>query len=376
MAWRERTLAGLALATVFVLATTVGPTAHTEVNDLYVYSVIAHLLDGGLVPYRDFGFEYPPLALPAIWLPNELGGDPATWLAVEALAAALACQACLAALAGRAAAWWWVLMPVAAGAQARTHFDLVAVAVMLAGLLALARGRAALGGAVLGIGGLVKLFPLLLAPLGRPARRTVAVAACVVVAGSLPFVVLGGYGDLVRFHLDRPVQIESTPAVVTFLAGGDVEVTGAPVRPDPYKSNGVRGGVSGVAEGACLVLLAAALAAAIALAGRDLLLAATLATVAFVAFGKVLSPQYMLWLAPFAALAAARRQWAVAVPLAAAIALTQAWFPVHYFDVVYRRGAAPALVALRDALLILAVATTARALARSPSPRGRPARSG
>jgi hypothetical protein len=361
------------------------------VNDLYVYSVFNGLLDRGLVPYRDFTYEYPPLSLVPIHLPHLIGGAYATWLGVEMLLAALVLQGLVGALGGRRAAWAFAIAPLLIGAQIRTHFDVVPAAMVLGALVLLVRGRPTGGMALLGIGGLTKLFPLLLVPIaaawlvgrgqGRAAVRGVAVCAAVVVVGLLPFALsgTGGLRDMVRFHLDRPVQIESTPATVVFMLGDPV-ITGTNLTPDRYKSNGVEDPVAAPAEAVCMLLMLGVLVLAIAAAARrpdaeGLLLPALAGVLAFVALGKVLSPQYMIWLAPFAAVAWGRGQRGVAVALALAIALTQTWFPAGYFDLINRDGRAVAEVAARNVILLVVLGSTAAGLARWLRPAAAPVRS-
>ena len=60
--------AALALLAVFAVATTTGPFSDVTVNDLYVYRRYATCSHDGRLPYRDFGFEYPPLAVILLWL--------------------------------------------------------------------------------------------------------------------------------------------------------------------------------------------------------------------------------------------------------------------------------------------------------------------
>ncbi|HEX6388738.1 MAG TPA: glycosyltransferase family 87 protein [Solirubrobacteraceae bacterium] len=356
-----------------------------EINDLYVYSVFNDLLGDDKVPYRDFGFEYPPLALVPIALPDLLGGSYETWFAIAMLVCALACQELLRALAGPLAAWAWVAMPLALGAQVRTHFDLAAIALVLGALLAYARERPRAAFVLLGVGTLVKLFPLVLAPVaaswlwgrgrGTAARDGLLLCAGVVVAGFLPFVVLGGVDDMFRFHLERPVQIESLAASALFALGGSY-VTGAPVRPDAFKSNGLDGGHADLVLALSTVALVAVLVLAIVVAARatserHLIRCALLALLAFVTFGKVLSPQYMIWLAPFAVLALTAGDRAVAGLLVAAIVLTQVWFPSRYFDLVGEDGNIVALVAVRNLLLLAALVAVASRATRSRRPAAR-----
>jgi hypothetical protein len=379
-----------ALVAVWLVATNRGPFSADQVNDLYVYSVDKALLAGGQVPFRDFPFEYPPGAL----LPIRLAGGDATAMSLLMLGCAIAAQLCAWALGARRAGWAMVSLPLLAGALVRSHIDLLPAALTLAGLVAILRNRPALGFALLGAATMTKLWPVAVAAValawlwGRRDRRAAARGAAafvvVVLALGVPFAVLGGFPSaMVRFHLDRPVQIESTPATILELVGG-THVTGAPVTNDPYKSNGLAGGPAGAVLALCTLALVAAAAGIVVLVARRpsadaLLLGALGVVLALVAFGKVLSPQYVCWLLPLAAVAWGRAGRAAAAPAAltaAAALVTQAWFPRHYFDVVFQHGWAVVAVGVRNALLLLALAATARALARSPARAGAPRRSG
>jgi hypothetical protein len=386
-------LPAAALAALWAVATTVGPFSDTTVNDLFVYRTYAELLAAGQLPYVDFGFEYPPLAALPIWLAGLPGRDEATYaVSFGALmaACALAGQQLAARLAGerRAAlvvAWLLALQPVVIGASVRTHFDPLPVALALGGLLALARGRSQAGFVLLGLGTMTKLFPGLLAVVAvvwlaargerSAALRGAATFAAVIVLVSLPLAG-SGYVESFRFHLDRPVQIESTPATVLFALGGS-EVTGTNLRPDRFKSNGLDGGHADLVEALFAVALLVALAGVVALAtrGRDarhLVLCGFAALLAFVALGKVLSPQYVIWLAPFAALAWVWGRRAVAALTAAAIVLTHVEFPSRYFDLINEDSEVVLIVAARNVVLLAALVLLAASLLRGRRAPARP----
>ncbi len=393
---RSRVAPAVALAAVWLVATTVGPTAIDTPSDLPVYRSYAEALRVGLLPYRDFALEYPPLALVPIGLGGALGVGEATYAAVFGglmLVAALVVQREAALLGGPRAAWLMVALPVALGALVRTRFDLVPTALAVAGiatLLVRARPRAAF--ALLAVGAATKLWPVVPAAvalawlLGRGERRValggLAAFAAVLAAVWLPFAALSpaGFAEQFDFHLERPVQIESAPATVLWVLGGS-EVTGAPVRPDRFRSNGLAGGPADVVAAGFAGLQLLALAAAIALAarggGRDRLLLACLAGVlAFVALGKVLSPQFLIWVAPFAAVSAARLPALLAL---AAVPLTQVEFPARYFDLVEGDAAVVAIVGVRNGLLLAALSLALARLAapvRSRPPGAAAARSG
>ena len=376
-------LAGVALLALYGVATTVGPFSDITVNDLYVYGVYADLLHDGQLPYVDFGFEYPPLAAIALWLAGVPGLDDPTYAVSFAVLMGIclvAAQQLAARLAGRGrtrltVAWLFVATPLLIGASLRTHFDALPIAIALAGLLALSNDRDDLGFALLGVGTMTKLFPGLLAVIAllwlagrgewRAALRGGAIFAAVVVAISLPLSG-AGYVDSFEFHLERPVQIESSAASVLFALGGS-EVTGTNLRPDRFKSNGLDGGHADTVERVSQFLLIVALASIVWLAARQpgarhLVLCGFAALLAFVTLGKVFSPQYVIWLAPFAALAWVWGLRAVALLTAAAIVLTHVEFPSRYFDLINEQTDVVAIVAARNALLLVALLVLTRSL--------------
>ncbi|HWI70381.1 MAG TPA: hypothetical protein VNT55_00385 [Baekduia sp.] len=373
------------------MSTKHGPFSDASVGDLYVYGVYQDFLQHGLVPFRDFDFEYPPGALIPIWI----AGDDGDLLSVLMLGCALVCQRAAWAVGGAVAGWLMVLIAPVAGALVRTHFDLLPAALAMVGLALIVtrprRGAVELGMVVLALGTMTKLWPAALAAVaccwlyGRGERplavRAGAVFAVVVLAAGIPFAALGGFPEtMVRFHLDRPVQIESTAATVLEITGGS-HVTGDPIVHDRFKSNGLDGGAAdAVALLSSLVALAVGLAVLWLAARRptiDALVVAALAiTLAFVVFSKVLSPQYMVWLLPLAAAAAGRGARLGPALVALGSLATQLWFPARYFDVVYQHTWAVVAVGVRNALLLLALAATVRALARSPRPAAAAPRTG
>jgi hypothetical protein len=87
--------------------------------------------------------------------------------------------------------------------------------------------------------------------------------------------------------------------------------------------------------------------------------------VAFVALGKVLSPQFLAWLIPVVPLA--RRMWATFL-LTLALVLTQLWFPYRYWDLAREFDPlASWLVLARDLALVALLVVLVRGRGREPS---------
>jgi Glycosyltransferase family 87 len=353
----------------------VAPWNDERVNDLFVYRTFAEPVLAGELPYRDAAFEYPPLAAPAIAVPGLAGtGEEvfrwafALWALGAAIAVVLLCGALAKGTGGdaRRAMLAAALMPVLLGALVRTHFDLFPVALLLAGLLLLIRDRPRAGLAVLGLGAMTKAFPLVAVPVAlawlvaRGERRAawqgaLACAAVIgVVAGAALAASPGGAFDAVRYHLDRPVQVESSPALV--LLGLDAVGAGEATSVASHRSDGLLHPASDAVASLFVTALVALVALLAAAAGRrpeprQLVLAALAACTAFALLGKVLSPQFLIWVVPLGALAFAWRMHALAAAVALAALLTHIEFPARYFDVVARETPAIALVAARNLAL-------------------------
>ena len=384
---RRDALAALGLLVLgWAMTLWVAPWSDERVNDLFVYRIFAEPVLAGGLPYRDVFFEYPPLAAPAIALPGLAGTGEETfrlafaaWMLVLAGAVVLLCGALAAVTGGdrRRALFAAALAPLACGALLRTHFDLVPVVLVLAALWLVCADRPRAGLALLGIGALVKGFPLVAVPvvlawlLGRDRRREAVQGAlmclAVLVAGAgmaLAFAPDGAL-DAVRYHLERPVQLESPAAMA--LLGLDAIGTGEAVSVSSHRSDGLLHPLDGAVSALVALALVAVLALLAGLAARHgdrrrLVLASLAAVTAFAALGKVLSPQFVIWVLPLGALAFAWRLHALALAVLAAAVLTQVEFPAHYLDVVAREPLAIALVALRDLVLLAVLALSIRAL--------------
>ena len=369
-----------------------------EIVDIPVYETYGNAIERGSIPYRDFRLEYPPGALPVFALPaltSADGNQEAFRAAFERLMAAFGVVAILLAgllLAGLqatrirvvAALGAAALLPLLLGNVILTRFDLWPTALTLAALTALVWRRDRLGFGLLGVAVAAKLYPVVLVPLAlsyvwrRRGRREAIVClgilAGVVALAFLPFLALAPDGVAYSFgrQLGRPLQIESLGSSF-FLAAHHLFGLEIEMRSGHGSQN-----LDGLGPAVAGVLLSIAQLAVLAwiwlrrpATAEELVRWSAAALVAFVTFGKVLSPQFLIWLVPLVPLVAGRRGLLASALLALALALTQLWFPYRYWDLALDfDGPASGLVLARDlvlvAMLVVLVRDSRRAPARSP----------
>jgi hypothetical protein len=192
-----------------------------------------------------------------------------------------------------------------------------------------------------------------------------AVLALVVV----PFLVIdaGGFVDSVQTQLERPLQIESLGSSL-LIAAHQLGLYEATVSTGSGSQN-LSGDLPDLAAKIQTALQFTAVAAAWAIfalrgAGRASFLAAAAASVVgFIAFAKVLSPQFLIWLIPLVPLVLGRIGVYASTLLAAALVTTQLWFPSRYWDMVALENATW-LVLVRNVLLVLLFAVLLAAIRR------------
>lgn len=203
-----------------------------------VFLVYAQRFSDGLLPYRNFPVEYPPLGMLFIILPGLIHAGPLTaWgygtsfalemLALDALTLLLVvCMAKRLIPADRTGLYSGLLYTsfVAASGAIAQKFDLVAGTFCVVAVVALIRRRDGLAWVMLVLAMLTKGFPLALVPVfvlyrlmeGRAGYRGLyaglgaALAASVALAG--PVVLVAGVQPLIHavvYHVDRGVEIES-----------------------------------------------------------------------------------------------------------------------------------------------------------------------
>lgn len=347
---------------------------HTLYGDIGHYKIWADgLVHWTRVPYRDFGWEYPPGAALVIGPPGLVMAAYSGIFVALMIAADLAVLETLRRLALRLGSdcglWLWLGGVLLLGPVAYTRYDTVASLLAVLTLAGVAAGAPVLAGLALGGGIVVKLWPallLLVVPFARERRRLLLSTGAVLAVSVLAVLAIGGAkhgAETFTRHTKRGLQVESiaaTPVVIAERAGADVSI-------DLHESSG-SWDLTGTGVAAALKATSALSALALLAIGALFLrvrrrpetwpdLPAT-ALLLLTVSDKVLSPQYQLWLLGLLAAALCRRGSPLALPgllVVISCALTQVVYPVYYRDLVHGHGlVVVTALAVRNALLVAA----------------------
>lgn len=328
--------------------------------DVRLYGTWSILLADRQFPVGDAYWQYPPGAAVLFIASRLIAPTPVIgFIALALLADAILLT--LLVLAGRrrgtdlTAAWTWVIGGLLVGPLLVSRFDVFPG--LFAAAAVLAAARPGLAGTLAGIGGMLKVWPLL--ALGAIRRR--GLLAAVVGAAAAMLVVLAVMtwwaGDGISFlreQRDRGLQIESV-AALPYLLGGDPQTVlrfgafeiGVPSAPTVGLAVTVLGLLVIAAFG--LLRLLGRLEAT---PGGDVTLALVLVSVAT---SRVFSPQYDAWIVAVGAAALAdprSRMRPIIGWLLAMCGLTQVIFPWAYGSLIEASPYAVGLQALRLAILL------------------------
>ena len=351
-----------------------------DVSDIPLYQAYADQVANGLTPYLDFDVEYPPLALPLFRLPGagltleefmrrfsvEMG---AVTLLAGALVALAACAIWPCGRRAYVAGALYALGVALTGAIIVNRYD-VAIAFLgvAAFLLCLVRGWYAAAAITLGLGFALKITPAALLPLvlllaGKPRRWVWPVVGFsgAALAGFMPYLFIAprGIWYVFQYHIERPLQIESvlgTPMLLGQALGADWVQVGHSHGSHQLVAAGadIAADLSGVLTFGALVIVYVVLLgrrAQLRAAPEQLPLAVLALLLALMTFGKVLSPQYFIWILPVLALVAVRDPL-LGLLGGLVLLLTQIEFPALYWNLVDLQPPVLGLVATRNLLLL------------------------
>jgi hypothetical protein len=348
------------------------------IGDVELYrSWAQRFWESGALPGRDYAWEYPPGAFPVLISPITTS-RPANGMmfATEMLLLDGLLMLFAVRLAARTGKWHgavlWLALPALMGPFVYARFDLASVALCAIGAALVAR-RPAIGGALIGIATLVKLWPALIAAALLCAKRSPRLAAGFVgalgagVAASFALGFGGSLGTALSTQDRRGVQVEAVAALPSLWAralGSHVSLVFR------QRATDVDARAAEHLAAVLFVLTALGLAALLLHAvrqqglsiGQSLDLASAALVIALLG-DKVLSPQYILWLGGLVTVSLCyggqlRRSL---VGLCCGIALlTHLVFPLMYEGLLDGDVLPVLLLTLRDSLLVLTLAVLLR----------------
>ncbi len=352
---------------------------HLVASDIRAYANWwVNSLSRGAFPFQDTGWQYPPgAAVPVVAVGLVADTDLVYYLyafAVLVLGADLVAHVLLLRRPVVDGAWYWALVPPLLGTLWFTRIDVIVTVFAVAALLLCRRPLAA--GLLLGAGALVKAWPLFLLCAFRRGRSALHVGLVVaaVVLHVLTWVSLAVPGTLsfLAHQRDRGLEVEAvaaTPFVLQRLSGGG---------PDLILRYGSWELVGPFVDIALLACLLATLAGASLLgvwwwrSSRHVAVpcdAALSIVLVVMVTSKVLSPQYFIWTVGLAAVCLAHSgttQRPVALLIAVCCGLTQLEFPLLWNGIHERDALAAGVLALRNALLLIAAVWSAARLIAAP----------
>jgi Glycosyltransferase family 87 len=336
-----------------------------------------------LVPYRDFLVEYPPgfflVALPPALLSRDAHAYAVAFgaLMLVLLAGAVILCTRIAQHAGigvpaATLGLWALASAVALGTVVTQRYDAAVAALLCAMCWATLARRPAVLGIAAGAAVAIKIVPALAAVMCgayllrerriRDVRIAAALAVLTVVAICAPSIAGASSGlvDFVRYHRERPLEIESTAAAVLGLWHAIDPAAVAVTR--SYGSSNLVGRFAGAGLTASAVAGVAGLGWVYVAAWRSFdvsrtvpgrsraLVCWTLVLLTIViATSKVASPQYLVWLLPLGTLATlANRRWSAMTLLLISLLIAQIVYAVVLSDVEALRPWALALVLARN----------------------------
>lgn len=365
------------------------PYAQTPQHTLYLYYNYARQLLEGNIPYRDFPLEYPPLSLLAFVLPNlvKLGRslryenyvwlfvlENAMWSIVTTLVLVRVASFLQPKRSVTQVLIVYVVLVAIASPILADRYDLFPALLTLLSLMCILEKSSTWAGIWLGLGIVAKLYPAVLLPIfsvyyliNREYRNLLHFLLGMigsVVITLLPFA-LFAKGHLLTFlsyHKARGLQIETLPAGIISL-GHVLGLTqakwtfryGAFEIVSPFNDL--------ILQWLPLVFILTTLGVIVScftrfryeratygeITGESIVIYALIALLAFIVTSKVFSPQYIIWLLPFAPLLSLRQ---VSV-LAAIFAMTIAIYPFWYDALIQFKPNLVVLLNLRNLLALV-----------------------
>lgn len=287
------------------------------------------LMSEGKVPYKDFIFEYPPLAIPFIALPGLLcfGGEDlyGVFFTILSTACMVLCYIYLVKIGrniGLSNKVITLMLVICTFLLTRCFFrlEMIMMLFVIIGFYFYSEKRYALAFSMMALGTMFKLVPAIFAVamalpfLLRKEWMDLAkyIGLCVVICAviTIPFLIIdsGSAFDYLTYHKARGLQLESVAGSIVLFFNIFTPIAGSEFA---YGSTNLTGQIPDAIAGVIMYVMAGVLMTFIVLAAYDhkeelrsddnlrvVLLIGIISMMIFIAFNKVFSAQYMLWVVP------------------------------------------------------------------------------
>jgi len=366
---------------------------YSSVGLFFDYS--SHLFSGE-IPYKDFLLEYPPVGLVFFSLPYLFASNFDTYTIAFVIQIAIFNLLGLVIISSISqhlgVALWktltvFTLALLAIGPIIIHSYDLIPSMLVLSALYVFCQGKRKTAWAILAVATMTKFYPVIIAPIfllchlyGRQYRQIgtgVVTFFITIVAIGVPFVILSpdGVCDLFGYHIQRGLQVETIYS--SFLLMGHILGLESVQLDFNFGSwqvvspqAGILAKTSVVPMFLCLTVIYWFFYRGLVKKGPSqsklfpinphdtwlIIHYSLLAILIVIITGKVLSPQYIIWLYPLVPLIRGRwgyGSWAIFILLGA---MTYYVFPEHYLGLLELSQPVVAVLFCRNVLLMLMAA--------------------
>ncbi|WP_083977011.1 glycosyltransferase family 87 protein [Kitasatospora azatica] len=388
--WPGRIIAPLGywVSTRLIMIMTVFQTRENSNGEVHkLYQAWAQILRHGSYPIGDPTWQYPPGAAGVILAPLAVPGvNYVQGFVVVTIVADLVVMGALLRYGSRpgrslAGAWVWLLTLPLMTYIPYARYDVIVTLFAVLALLWLQR-RPWLGGGMAALGAMIKVWPAF-AVFGAPRGRSLRSAVIGFVASAVALVLIAmalfkGSFDFLNGQGNRGVEFESLPGSILLLAHqfgykgniayryGSLEIVG------PHVETIGKAMLVLSVLGFCWLLLWRLRARTFSDATpADAALAVVLV---FITTSRVISPQYLIWVAGIGAVCLSFKsttQRPIVGLLVLATAMTTVEFPLFWQDVIAGKPGFDTLLAARNLILLVATVWSCGRLWRATVPRGR-----
>jgi uncharacterized membrane protein len=354
----------------------------TQYSAVELYFSDASKILAGFLPYRDFTFEYPPLAAIFFLLPRLFTDQYLNYSIlyhVEVGICLLIGLWVVFDIARRLGKSPWKLLLVytfavlAVGPILGEQFDLFPAVLTLSAIYFFWLGKVKISWLMLALGTMLKIFPIVIAPvfllLYLRNHQNIQIwkgmitfgLTCLIVISPFLFISPASLSNLLNYHAARGLQLESLYSSL-LLIGNKMGITAVKLDFRAGSWNVVGQGSEFMASLSIYIIIAGLLVVYAFIYSRikpgksqfsRIGAYSLLAVLVLLIFSKVLSPQYLIWLVPLIPLLFVGWRKAILVVFILTGVLTYYIFPLHYDSLMAMNTGIIIVLLIRNLLLML-----------------------